>query len=135
MLQVRLALDKTISVYMSVRGTDLTRRQSTVSGCQNRMASGKAPSVRPNSVGVSKTLALYSEFTIYVLFIRVTINIRVHTEKVWILRASSIESFKLEIIIEISQAGESWIIPKFTHARYFLSSENFFLKTAREINY
>ncbi|KAL7292869.1 hypothetical protein TKK_0013542 [Trichogramma kaykai] len=38
--EVRSALDKTISVYMSVRGTDLTRRQSTVSGCQpQRMAS------------------------------------------------------------------------------------------------
>ncbi|XP_011501338.1 PREDICTED: PDF receptor [Ceratosolen solmsi marchali] len=38
--EVRLALDKTISVYMSVRGTDLTRRQSTVSGCQpHRIAS------------------------------------------------------------------------------------------------
>ncbi|KAG7212480.1 hypothetical protein KM043_012793 [Ampulex compressa] len=33
--EVRLALDKTISVYLSLRGTDLqARRQSTFSGCQ-----------------------------------------------------------------------------------------------------
>ncbi|XP_058806073.1 PDF receptor-like isoform X2 [Phymastichus coffea] len=38
--EVKLALDKTISVYMSVRGTDVTRRQSMISGCQTqRMAS------------------------------------------------------------------------------------------------
>ncbi|OAD55965.1 PDF receptor [Eufriesea mexicana] len=40
-LAVRLALDKTISVYLSLRGTDLqARRQSTFSGCQpQRIAS------------------------------------------------------------------------------------------------
>lgn len=33
--EVRLALDKTISVYLSLRGTDIqARRQSTYSGCQ-----------------------------------------------------------------------------------------------------
>ncbi|XP_071873917.1 pigment-dispersing factor receptor isoform X1 [Bombus fervidus] len=39
--EVRLALDKTISVYLSLRGTDLqARRQSTFSGCQpQRIAS------------------------------------------------------------------------------------------------
>lgn len=43
-MQVRLALDKTISVYLSLRGTDLqARRQSTFSGCQpQRIASGKS---------------------------------------------------------------------------------------------